>query len=586
MSSAKVTLSQSWIQYGGTISSATLTIGEQTVTGSTGTLSIIPNTAGTFTPTLVVTDSRGQTTTKTFDPIVVQEYSSPTVNWGTIQSDTTGYWADITYVSVTVGDFVQSQGFTPEKVELIIGEQVQTVKLTGNETSVPLSLKVNKAGSFIPQVRVTFSSGIYRFKNYTSITVQTYASPNIEVEANRATTVNSDNTTKRGILSDDGEEILISLNITYKDECGGLLQPEVSITDNIPNTDDAIITWYEAWNENDGVSNPINWTNYNPTSPKRIYGLATGYGNINTFNPNYSFNMTITPIDAIGRGRSITTIISSAFYTVDFLAGGHGIAFGQPAAQEGFECNMPTIFHDSVNCEDSVTCEDGIKVVDTISLVNANESSQASISIGNNSKINTTNAIVIPNTMAYTSKNTSGDERRLCYISSTDAYIYGYDSYNNSETGSYLYGNIVGLYSKGTINIGRTSDNNTIYMNGTVSGALNITGQYQRNGNTYIITDSIPITSSTRIPGTSSSSDSYKSITSTVGNTKKDGYTLIGVTSYNIQNANSGGANSSHVMCYGCYIDSSANTVTIKVRNLASSDAVVKIDARCLYRAN
>ena len=159
---------------------------------------------------------------------------------------------------------------------------------------------------------------------------------------------------------------------------------------------------------------------------------------------------------------------------------------------------------------------------------------------------------------------------------------------NNKITLNSTSGNITttgGITVNGNLTIGG-SQTITIGSGTTISGTVNATGQYQRHGNTYIITDSIPITSSTSIPGTSSSSDSYKSITSTVANTKKDGYTLIGVTGYNIQNADSGGANSSHVMCYGCYIDSSANTVTIKVRNLASSTAVVKINARCLYRAN
>lgn len=159
---------------------------------------------------------------------------------------------------------------------------------------------------------------------------------------------------------------------------------------------------------------------------------------------------------------------------------------------------------------------------------------------------------------------------------------------NNKITLNGTNGNITttgGITVNGNLTIGG-SQTITIGNGTTISGTVNATGQYQRHGNTYIITDSIIITSSTSIPGTSSSSDSYKSITSTAANTRKDGYTLIGVTSYNIQNADSGGANSSHVMCYGCYIDTSANTVTIKVRNLASSAAVVKISARCLYRAN
>lgn len=48
-----------------------------------GTLSIALDSAGTFTPKVTVTDSRGQTYVKTFDPITVQEYN-PTTNITTL----------------------------------------------------------------------------------------------------------------------------------------------------------------------------------------------------------------------------------------------------------------------------------------------------------------------------------------------------------------------------------------------------------------------------------------------------------------------------------------------------------------------
>lgn len=67
------TLSSCSAKYGGTITSTKLTIGSQSVTGSgNGTLTITPNTAGTFTPTVTVTDSRGQTTTKSLSAITVK----------------------------------------------------------------------------------------------------------------------------------------------------------------------------------------------------------------------------------------------------------------------------------------------------------------------------------------------------------------------------------------------------------------------------------------------------------------------------------------------------------------------------------
>lgn len=189
--------------------------------------------------------------------------------------------------------------------------------------------------------------------------------------------------------------------------------------------------------------------------------------------------------------------------------------------------------------------------------------------------------VVIPNNSAYMSKNLSGDERRLCYITNANNNIYGYDSYNNNEGGSYLYGNTIGIYSKGNINIGRAADSNTININGTVNGNLNITGQYQRHGNTYIVSDSASVDNKT-VYGTSSSNDSYASFEIDAA---KTGYDLIGITNYNFSNASSNGVNASHIMCYGCSFDGTTDKVTVKVRNLTSANAKIKITVRCLYRA-
>ena len=71
-----VAISNCSAKYGGTISETKLTIGGQSTTGSgNGTLSIIPNAVGTFTPVVTVTDSRGQVTTKTLPSITVLPHS-------------------------------------------------------------------------------------------------------------------------------------------------------------------------------------------------------------------------------------------------------------------------------------------------------------------------------------------------------------------------------------------------------------------------------------------------------------------------------------------------------------------------------
>lgn len=44
--------------------------------------------------------------------------------------------------------------------------------------------------------------------------------------------------------------------------------------------------------------------------------------------------------------RYFEAYVDVAYITIDVLAGGHGVAFGNPASQEGFHCHMPATFHD------------------------------------------------------------------------------------------------------------------------------------------------------------------------------------------------------------------------------------------------
>lgn len=86
------TLSSCSAKYGGTIKSTKLTIGSQSVTGSgNGTLTITPNTAGTFTPTVTVTDSRGQTTTKSLSAITIKANVCDIKSLATQRIDSTSF---------------------------------------------------------------------------------------------------------------------------------------------------------------------------------------------------------------------------------------------------------------------------------------------------------------------------------------------------------------------------------------------------------------------------------------------------------------------------------------------------------------
>lgn len=233
LTTASVTISGATAQYGGTISASSLTIGNQTVTGSgNGTLSILLDTAGTFTPIVTVTDSRGQTTTKTLDAITVNSYVAPEV------------------------------AFTLER------------------------------------------------------------------------------TNSSGTVDDEGTYAVATASFNWTDAIATLSQPTVSAIDSDGTTLSVSATWYT----DRAFTTAVDWSSTSSwSSPKTLYGR------IGTLPVNESSQVTITPNDSEGSGTAQTQTLASAFYTIDFLAGGHGIAFGQPASEEGFFCNMDSHFSDNAH---------------------------------------------------------------------------------------------------------------------------------------------------------------------------------------------------------------------------------------------
>ena len=116
-----------------------------------------------------------------------------------------------------------------------------------------------------------------------------------------------------------------------------------------------------------------------------VYGLVEwDYSTTGKFAEDTSYQFTLIANDSLGgHSNAVTQTLSTAFYTIDFQAGGKEIAFGAPAndnlsnfngkdyTDEGlFKCNMGTAFNDmtSQEVEDFVDGLNytGLNVVDYI----------------------------------------------------------------------------------------------------------------------------------------------------------------------------------------------------------------------------
>lgn len=256
----------------------------------------------------------------------------PTFTVSAMTFDTNYVYTGLTTASVDVSALSAKYGGSITEVKLTIGNQ--SVTRTNNGT---LSILLEAEGTFTPTVTVTDSRGQVTTQTLEAITVNGYTAPSAVFTAER--------TTSTGVDDDEGEYAVLDTNITFTDVVADLTAPTVTI-DGTP----ATVTWYSSRATDGTLSGTVNWSSL--TSPATVYGL------VNVPNIQTSYSVSLTPNDTEGSGTPITQTIASAFYTIDFLAGGHGIAFGQPSSQDGFECNMPTIFHDSVTMEDDVSVMD------------------------------------------------------------------------------------------------------------------------------------------------------------------------------------------------------------------------------------
>ena len=324
---ATTTVSNATANQGASISSVKLTIGSQTYTRTSSfnnTYSIACSTAGTFTPTVTITDSWGATTTKSLSAITINTHTAPSLTASQVTFNAAPY-ANYCTASVTITNATATQGSSISSIKLTIGNQTATG--TGNGT---LSINCNAVGTFTPTVVITDSWQSSKSYSLNSITLKQYTNPTVVLGAER--------TTDAGVANDEGTSAVVSAKFTFTSDVASLTAPTVVVKNPSGTTMSGLsVTWYTSR----ALTTAVTWANV--TSGSTVYALITDSDSDDDtpFDTQYSYNITVTPIDNKKSGTAISVTLGGAYYTVDFLAGGHGIAFGKPATKvDTFDCAL------------------------------------------------------------------------------------------------------------------------------------------------------------------------------------------------------------------------------------------------------
>lgn len=255
----------------------------------------------------------------------------PTFDNTDLSFSTPDIYTSITTASISVSNLSAKYGGDISRVEFKIGTQTATRSTAGT-----LEILLGYAGTFTPTISVTDSRGQVTTKSLPDLVVQEYSVPQVAFSIDR--------TNRNGVPEDEGTCALLKASFHWASEIANLQVPTISITDPDDQSVTATVTWYKDASLTTVLSD---WSALTATDMP-VYGLIDNSSH-NVFNTNYSYQIGLVPSDTIGSGVEVFKTLSLAFYTMDFLAGGHGIAFGQPARNEGFECAMQASFADKEN---------------------------------------------------------------------------------------------------------------------------------------------------------------------------------------------------------------------------------------------
>ena len=261
-------------------------------------------------------------------------------------------YANLTTANVDLSDLTALYGGDFSGVgnaEFIIGSQ--SVSKPNPVNGDVLTIALNAVGTFTPIVKITDSRGQVTTHTLSAITVMGYNAPTVSFDASR--------TLSDGTPDDEGTYAFIEATFNFTDVIADAVAPSVVVTDDDGTVTTPVVDWYT----DAGLTTPVTWSSL--SSGDTVYGIFSG------LSTQHSYTVSIRPRDSEGTGTAVTQTIGAAFYTVDFLAGGHGIAFGQPAGQTGFFCNMDAHFEADCIAQD-MSSQDVSDFVDGLNVTGIN----------------------------------------------------------------------------------------------------------------------------------------------------------------------------------------------------------------------
>ena len=297
-----------------------------------------------------------------------QEYSLSTINvtlnvppTATLGTSTyaTPHYTGLGAYTVPITSAKAYYGGDISKVTLTVGQDstVQTYS-TPTISNQTISVTPTMAGTYTPTITVEDSRGQTATYTLPQITVNPYNVPSTSFDVYRTNNI--------GIKNDEGHYALIQSTISYTDAIATLTKPSIQIDGvDLSSLANASVTWYKTWSNTSGVSNVIsNWTTLVPQNHMvTIYGLIDWkYNTTGNFAEDTSYQITLVANDSLnGHSTPITQTMSTAFYTIDFQAGGKEIAFGAPANDNLtshpnglFKCAMDAQFGGSAKFDGNV----------------------------------------------------------------------------------------------------------------------------------------------------------------------------------------------------------------------------------------